>query len=117
MRKANEAAALVALNTIKVAETKFAGDHKERYGTFRELFDEGYLDKRFNFDQPAIRGYIFILKVTPKSGGNAATFMLNANPEVSQGLGATGKVFYYTDPDNGVCFNRSGPATADDEML
>jgi hypothetical protein len=117
VRKANEAAAVVALNAIKVAEIKFAGDHKERYGAFKELFAEGYLDKRFNFDQPTIRGYIFILKVTAKSEGKAATFTLNANPEVSEGFGATGNVFYFTDPDNGICFSRSGPATADDEML
>ena len=117
IRKANEAAAVTALNTIKIAEAKYVGDHKGQYGTFKELFAEGHLDKRFNFDKPAIRGYIFTLTLTPKSEGKVASFASNANPEQSKGVGATGKFFYYTDAENGICYSSSGPATAEDESL
>src|SRR5882724_1904352 len=54
VRKANEGAAVATLNTIKVAQAKYVGDHNGQYGTFRELFREGYLDKRFNDDNPLI---------------------------------------------------------------
>jgi len=117
VRKANEAAAVTTLNAIKVAQAKYVLDHKERYGTFKQLFDEGYLDKRFNADEPLLRGYIFIITIIPKSDGVAETFGINANPEQANGIGATGKNFYYTDPENGICFSQNGPASAADETL
>lgn len=117
VRKANEAAAVTTLNAIKVAQAKYVVDHQSHYGTFRELFEEGYLDKRFNYDQPHIRGYVFTISLGPKTERQAATFAVNADPEQSQGITATGRNFYYTDPESGICFSKTGPATAADETL
>ena len=117
MRKANEASAVSTLNAIKVAEAKYVIDHKQQFGTFKQLFAEGYLDKKFNFDQPNIRGYFFIITLIPKAEGKTASYAVNANPEQWEGIGATGKNFYYTDPDNGICVSTTGPATADDDSL
>lgn len=117
VRKANETAAVGTLNAIRVAQAKYVIDHKGQYGTFRELFEEGYLDKRFNYDQPHERGYVFVITLIPKSEGKAATFKVNANPEQSEGIGATGKNFYYVDPESGICFSKVGPATAADDTL
>ena len=117
VRKANEAAAVTTLNAIKVAQAKYVVDHKGHYGTFRELFEEGYLDKRFNYDQPHLRGYIFTITLVPKTEKQAANFATNADPEQSQGITATGRNFYYTDPENGICFSKTGPATAADDTL
>lgn len=86
-------------------------------GTFRQLFEEGYLDKRFNDDKPHNRGYFFVITVVPKSEDRAATLRVNANPEQSDGLGATGRNFYYIDPESGICFSSVGPATAADDTL
>jgi prepilin-type N-terminal cleavage/methylation domain-containing protein len=117
VRKANEAAAVAALNSIRVAQAKYVVDHKGQYGTFRQLFEEGYLDKRFNFDQPHNRGYVFVITVVAKLEDKAATFSVNANPEQSEGMGATGRNFYYIDPESGICFSNVGPATAADDTL
>jgi prepilin-type N-terminal cleavage/methylation domain-containing protein len=117
LRKANQAAAVATLNTIKIAEAKYVGDHNGKYGTFAEMFQEGYLDKRFNFDKPLIRGYVFSVTLVPKSPGKIATFSLNADPEQAEGMTATGKFFYYTDPENGICFSEGRPATSADETL
>jgi prepilin-type N-terminal cleavage/methylation domain-containing protein len=117
IRKANEAAAVATLNAIKLAQTKYVSDHKGQYGTFRELFAEQYLDKRFNFDRPLLQGYIFSITLIPKSPGKIATYGVNADPEQPNGITATGRFFYYTDPENGICFNKSRPATADDDTL
>lgn len=117
VRKANEAAAVSTLNAIRGAQTKYIVDHKKQYGSFRQLFEEGYLDKRFNYDQPHERGYVFVMTLVPKSDENAATFSVNANPEQSQGIGATGKNFYYVDPESGICYSNAGPATAADDTL
>ena len=117
VRKANEAAAVSTLNAIRMAQAKYVIDHKGQYGTFRQLFEEGYLDKRFNFDQPHERGYVFVITLTPKSEGQTPTFKVNANPEQSTGLGATGRNFYYVDPESGICVSMDGPATAADDTL
>src|SRR5678816_3941645 len=61
VRKANEAAAVATLNAIRVAEAKYVIDHKGQYGTFPQLFELGYLDKRMNYDQPHDRGYVFVI--------------------------------------------------------
>lgn len=117
IRKADEAAAVGTLNSIRVAQAKYVIDHKGQYGTFRQLFEEGYLDKRFNYDKPHNRGYIFVITLVPKSEEKAATFSVNANPEQSEGIGATGRNFYYIDPESGICFSNVGPATAADDTL
>jgi len=117
VRKANEAAAVATINAIRVAEAKYVIDHKGQYGTFRELFEQGYLDKRMNYDQPHDRGYVFVITLIPKSEGKVATFSVNANPEQSDGVGATGRNFFYMDPESGICFSKTGPATAADETL
>lgn len=117
VRKANEASAVSSLNAIKVAQTKFATDHKDPYGTFKQLFAEGYLDRRFSEEQPHHRGYIFILTLTPKSEGRAPTYSINANPEQWEGVGATGKNFYYTDADNPITYSRERAATVADDAL
>ena len=117
VRKANEAAAIGTLNSIRVAQAKYVIDHKGQYGTFRQLFEEGYLDKRFNSDKPHERGYIFVITLVTKSEQKAATFSVNANPEQADGIGATGRNFYYLDPDSGICFSHVGPATSADDTL
>ena len=116
IRKANEASAVTTLNAVKVAQTKFIVDHKQ-FGTFKQLFAEGHLDKRFNFEQPNLKGYFFIITLIPKTEGRTASYSVNANPEQSEGIGATGKNFYYIDPDNGICVSKTGPATAADDSL
>jgi prepilin-type N-terminal cleavage/methylation domain-containing protein len=115
--KANEAAAVATLNSIRVAQAKYVVDHKGQYGTFRQLFEEGYLDKRFNYDKPHNRGYVFVMTLVTKSEDKAGTFSVNANPEQSKGIGATGGNFYYVDPESGICFSHVGPATAADDTL
>ena len=117
IRKANEAAAVAAINTIKIAETKYAIDHEGHFGSFSQLFKEAYLDKRFNTDSPHLHGYVFVITLIDKPTRAAASFQLQANPELSEGMGATGKVFYYAEPDGGVYYSREGPADSDDDLL
>ena len=117
VRKANEAAAVATLNAIRVAQAKYVIDHKGQYGTFPQLFEQGYIDKRFNHEKPHDRGYIFLITVVPKSPDKVATFSVNANPEQPDGITATGRNFYYMDPESGICFSNTGPATAADDIL
>ena len=117
IRKANEASAVTTLNTVKVAQAKFVMSHDGKYGSFRELVSEGLLDKRFNTDTPNIRGYLFTLTLVDINNKPATTFKLNANPEISEGISATGKVFYYSEPDAGIFVNNDHEASSDDNIL
>ena len=117
IRKANEASAVASLNAVRIAQAKYVLDHKGQYGTFVQLYEEGYLDKRFNADTPHHRGYVFVMTLVPKSEEKAASFSLNANPEQAEGIGATGRNFYYIDPESGICFSDVAPATAQDDTL
>jgi len=49
VRKANEAAAVATINAIRVAEAKYVSTTRTN-GSCRELFEQGYLDKRMNYD-------------------------------------------------------------------
>ena len=117
IRKANEAAAVATLNAMRIAQAKYVTDHKGQYGTFQQLFEQNYLDKRMNYDQPHDRGYVFVMTLTARSENSAATFSVNANPEQATGIDATGRNFYYMDPESGICFSNTGPATAADDTL
>jgi hypothetical protein len=57
------------------------------------------------------------LRLIPKSEDKAGSFSVNANPEQAEGIGATGKNFYYIDPESGICFSQVSPATAQDDTL
>jgi len=116
VRKANEAAAVAAISTIKLAQAKYQIDHKQ-YATFPQLFDAGYLDKRFNAETPRDRGYVFEITLVDDGARTSATFKVNANPESASGMGATGKIFYYSEPDAPIFFSDKGPASADDKIL
>jgi prepilin-type N-terminal cleavage/methylation domain-containing protein len=117
IRKANEAAAVAAINAIKVAEAKYVVDHRGAYGTFVQLVAEGYLDKRFTVERPHIRGYVFAITLIDMPGRPAANFKINANPESAEGISATGRIFYYSEPDAPIFYSRDGPASSDDEVL
>ena len=117
IRKANEAAAVAAINTIKVAEAKYAVDHRGSYGTFAQLFAESYLDKRFTVERPHIRGYVFTITLIDIPERTASTFKISANPESAEGISATGRIFYYSEPDAPIFYSKDGPASSDDEVL
>ena len=116
-RRANEAAAVTTLNSIKVAQAKYMMVHKGHYGTFAQLCDEALLDKRFRSETPHINGYVFTITLININDKQSAVFHLTANPEIAEGLAATGTQFYFTQPDSGITFSKTGPANEDDEPL
>lgn len=117
IRKANEAAAVTTVNTIKVAQAKYVMGPNGKYGSFSELVKEGLLDKRFNTESPIIRGYKFTITLVSINDRPATTFQLSANPEISEGISATGNIFYYSEPDTGIFVNKDRPASSEDEIL
>jgi prepilin-type N-terminal cleavage/methylation domain-containing protein len=119
VRSANQAAAIKTLNTIVTEERTYYNTHnRSTYGTFDQLIADGAFDKRFAGEQPVVEGYIFQLKVTPKSGNQPAQFTVNANPQKPDGFNATGRQYYYIDANTStIHVSETQPAGPDDPPL
>ena len=65
-----------------------------------------------------VDGYVYTMKVIPKSTSQQPGFTINADPQVAEGVGATGKNHYFVDSDtNTIHVNRDQPATATDPPI
>jgi prepilin-type N-terminal cleavage/methylation domain-containing protein len=118
VRRGNETAAIQQLDNIRKVQADYYVGHRGSYGTFADLIKEGSLDERFAGDTPVVSGYVFTLKVTPKSAAQPAGYMINADPQVSEGLNATGKRHFYVDPSvSAIRENPDQPASATDPPL
>ena len=118
VRRGNETAATQTINTIKQLQADYSLGHRGEYGTFEQLIKEGALDERFKGDAPVVSGYVFTMKVVPKSSGQPATYTVNADPQSSEGIGATGRRHFYFDPSlSTIRENPEQPATASDPPI
>ena len=119
MKAANEAAAVKTLRSIAEQQMLYYNAHqRSSFGTFEEMRKENLLDSRFDGTTPVVDGYVYTLKVIPKSTTNQAGYTINADPQVADGVGATGKNHYYVDSDtNTIHVNDQQPATATDPPI
>lgn len=119
LRSANEAAAIKTLRTVAEQQMLYYNSHQRiTFGSFEEMRKEDLLDNRFDVSPPLIEGYIFTLKVVPRSTGQQAGYTLNADPQISEGVSATGRNHFYLDSDtNTIHVNDSQPATASDPSI
>ena len=98
VKQANEAAAVKTLRTISEQQMLYYNGHnRSTFGTFDQMLKDGMLDTRFAGATPVVEGYVFTLKVIPKSTTQPASYTINADPQQSEGVGATGKNHFYTD--------------------
>src|SRR5919106_4817638 len=119
MRAANEAAAVKTLRTIAEQQMLYFNAHqRSTFGTFEEMRKENLLDSRFDGATPVVDGYVYTMKIIPKSTSTQAGYTINADPQVPTGVSATGKNFYYVDSDsNTIHVNDAQPATASDKPI
>lgn len=101
VRAGNENAAQQSLDRIRTMQVQYAGKHQGKFATFAELIQSGQLDDRYAGETPIVNGYRFTLKVEPPSTSQPAKFSLNADPQVSEGVAATGDRHFYTDSSLG----------------
>lgn len=119
VRSANEAAAIKTLRTVAEQQMLYYNSHQRTtFGGFDEMLKEGLLDNRFAGATPVVEGYVFTMRVIPRSTAQQAGYTLNADPQVTEGVGATGKNHYYLDSDtNTIHVNDSQPAAASDPSI
>lgn len=114
----NETATIKALDTISVVEIQYFNTHNRTFGTFEQLVSEKLLDTRFSGSPPVVDGYVFTLKVTPKTATQQTSYTLNADPQQTGGFGETGRNHYYIDSAAGTKHvNPDQPAGPNDPPL
>ncbi|MBC7909015.1 MAG: prepilin-type N-terminal cleavage/methylation domain-containing protein [Pyrinomonadaceae bacterium] len=118
IRRGNETSAIQVLESIRKSQADYSLGHRGEFGTFDQLIKEGNLDERFAGEKPVVNGYVFTIKVIPKSANQPSSFTVNADPQVSEGISATGKRHFYIDPNvSTIRENLDQPATAADPPL
>ena len=119
VKSANEAAAIKTLRTIAEQQMLYYNSHqRSSFGSFDEMLKEGLLDTRFSGTTPVVEGYVFQMKVIPKSTTNQAGYTVNADPQVTEGVGATGKNHFYLDANsNTIHVNATHPAAITDPPI
>ncbi len=118
IRRGNETSAIQTLETIRKIQADFMMGHRGEYGTFEQLIKDGSLDERFAGEKPVVNGYVFTIKVTPKSSNQPAAYTVNADPQVADGLASTGKRHFYIDPNvSTIRENAEQPASATDPPI
>ena len=119
IKAANEAAAVKTLRSIAEQQMLYYNAHqRSAFGTFEEMRKENLLDSRFDGSLPVVDGYVYSLKVIPKSTTQQPGYTINADPQVATGVGATGKNHYYVDSDTNIIHvNDSQPASATDPPI
>lgn len=119
IKAANEAAAVKTLRSIAEQQMLYFNAHqRSAFGTFEEMRKENLLDSRFDGTTPVVDGYVYTMKIIPKSTSAQPGYTINADPQVASGAAATGKNHYYVDSDtNTIHVNGEQPATATDPPI
>ena len=119
IKAANEAAAVKTLRSIAEQQMLYFNSHqRSSFGTFEEMRKENLLDSRFDGTTPVVDGYVYTMKIIPKSTTTQAGYTINADPQVATGVSATGSNHYYVDSDtNTIHVNRDQAASATDPPI
>src|ERR1044071_1030047 len=68
IKAANEAAAIKTLRSIAEQQMLYFNAHqRSAFGTFEEMRKENLLDARFDGTTPLVDGYVYTMKIIPKS--------------------------------------------------
>lgn len=121
IKSGNESAAAQSIDKIRTFQTQYAAKNRGRFANFDELIRSVGLDERFAGERPISNGYIFTMTVEEPSGTKPAFYSLAADPQVSNGVSATGSRHFYTDSNLGTIKaapdGEDRPAKADDPSI
>jgi len=112
-RAGNEAATQQNLKTIAAVQIQYYNTHSRTFGTFEQMIKEQMLTAKFSGNPPLADGYIYTLKVTPKSASQPTSYTLNADPQSD----SSGKNHFYIDStDSSIHVNPDQPAGPNDPV-
>src|SRR5258706_7407732 len=109
----NEAATMQDLKTIAAVQIQYYISHARTFGTFEQMVKEQMLTSKFSGNPPSPDGYVFTLKVTPKTAGAPTSYTLNADPQTD----SSGTNHFYIDSnDSSIHLNQTQPAGPGDPV-
>jgi prepilin-type N-terminal cleavage/methylation domain-containing protein len=110
----NEAATTQNMKTFAAVQIQYYNTHGRTFATFEQLTKEQLLQvSKFGGNPPVADGYIYTLKVTPKTANSTSSYTLNADP-VDDGSGTNH--FYLDNTDSSIHVNASQSASASDAV-
>jgi type IV pilus assembly protein PilE len=109
----NEAATMQDVKTIAAVQIQYYNTHARTFGTFEQLVKEQLLTSKFSGNPPSADGYVFTLKVTPKTAGAPSSYTLNADP---QSEASAINHFYIDSSDSSIHLNATQPASTSDPV-
>jgi len=119
IRSGNETAATQTLDRIRTYQAQFASRNRGKFGKFDDLVRVSGLDEKFAGERPVVNGYIYTRKIEDASESKPASYSVNADPQVGEGVTATGTRHFYTDSSLGTIkgTDENRPAKADDPSI
>ncbi len=119
VKSGNEAAAAQSINQIRTIQASYAGKNRGKFANFDELVRIAGLDERFKGERPVSNGYIFSMTVEEATTTKPSSYTLNADPQVAEGVSATGNRHFYTDSTIGTikATDENRPAKAEDPSI
>ncbi|MFZ1699677.1 MAG: type II secretion system protein [Pyrinomonadaceae bacterium] len=118
-RAGNEATAAQQVDSIRKFQAQYASRNRGNFGTFDELIAKASLDDRFAGESPVVNGYIFKMTVVTSSGSTPASYSVTADPQVGEGVMASGTRHFYFDSSLSSikATDENRPAKADDPAM
>jgi type II secretory pathway pseudopilin PulG len=110
-RAGNEAAAQQDLKTVAAVEIQYYNTHSRTFGTIDQLIKEEMLTSKFAGDPTTTDGYIFTLRLTPKTASQPGSYALSADP---QSTASATNHFYVDSTSPAIHANPDGPAGPND---
>ncbi len=119
IRAGNENTAQQSITQFRTFQAQYAGKSHGKFGKFDELIRSVGLDEKYKGEQPVVNGYIFTMTVTEPSGNKPGSYSVTAEPQVPEGVSATGTRHFYTDSNIGTikATDENRPAKADDPSI
>lgn len=97
IKAGNETAAAQSIDNIRKFQAQYASRNHGSFASFDELVAKVGLDDAFKGERPLKNGYIFTMTVQQPTASAPATYSVTADPQVAEGVTATGSRHYYTD--------------------
>jgi prepilin-type N-terminal cleavage/methylation domain-containing protein len=119
IRSGNEAAAATMIDRIRTYQAQYASRNRGKFGNFEDLIRSSGLDAGFAGERPVVNGYVFTLTIEDPSDSRPGFYAVNADPQVAEGVTATGSRRFYTDSSlsNIKTTEENRPAKADDPSM
>jgi hypothetical protein len=116
----NERFAFQKIQEIRTLQVRYAEKHQGNFApNFDELYKTENSDEKLNGAQPIMKGYFFHMVIEKPNGQKPAFYLINADPEISEGPDKTGtRHFYFDSTLSAITFTTENrPASADDQSI